>query len=102
MEYLVRSIPDSPPEISVNMPGRDLKVMALEEVSIAVTAKDDFGMTKLALNYNVAGGFEQKVDFLNAAGQDCCRPSMDRDDDLFRRSEGGTGRFYRLFFDGGG
>jgi len=69
MEYMIRSIPDSPPEISVSMPGRDLKVMALEEVSIAATAKDDFGVTKLALNYNVAGGFEQNVDFLKAAGQ---------------------------------
>ncbi len=76
MEYMIRSIPDSPPEISVNMPGRDLKVMALEEVSIAVSAKDDFGVTKLALNYNVAGGFEQKVDFLKAAGQDVL-PSVD-------------------------
>ncbi len=66
MEYLVRSTPDLPPEISVNMPGRDLKVMALEEVSIAVSARDDFGMTKLALNYNVAGQFEQNVNFLNA------------------------------------
>ena len=34
MEYLIRSTPDLPPEISVHMPGRDLKVMALEEVSI--------------------------------------------------------------------
>jgi hypothetical protein len=76
MEYMIRSIPDSPPEISVNMPGRDLKVMALEEVSIAVSAKDDFGITKLTLNYNVAGGFEQNVDFLNAAGQDVL-PSVD-------------------------
>jgi len=75
-KYLIRSIPDSPPEISVNMPGRDLKVMALEEVSIAVSAKDDFGVTKLSLNYNVAGGLEQNVDFLTAAGQDVL-PSVD-------------------------
>lgn len=65
MEYLIRSTPDLAPEISVNMPGRDLKVMALEEVSIAVSARDDFGITKLALNYNVAGKFEQNVNFLN-------------------------------------
>lgn len=76
MEYMIRSIPDSPPEISVIMPGRDLKAMALEEVSIAVSAEDDFGVTKLTLNYNIAGGFEQTVDFLNAAGQDVL-PSVD-------------------------
>ena len=70
MEYMIRSIADTPPEIFVTMPGRDLKVMALEEVSIAVTAKDDFGVSKLALNYNVAGDFEQEFDLLKAAGQD--------------------------------
>ena len=69
MEYLIRSTPDLPPEISVNMPGRDLKVMALEEVSIAVSARDDFGITKLALNYNVAGKFEQNVNFLSLETQ---------------------------------
>jgi hypothetical protein len=68
MEYLVRSRPDLPPEISVHMPGRDLKVMALEEVSIAFKARDDFGMTKLALNYNIAGEFEQNVNFLKTEG----------------------------------
>ncbi|MBT8334945.1 MAG: hypothetical protein KJP19_10970 [Deltaproteobacteria bacterium] len=73
MEYLVRSTPDLPPEISVDMPGRDLKVMALEEVSIAVTARDDYGMTKLALNYNIAGDFEENVTFLNVEGKDAPR-----------------------------
>ncbi len=67
IEYLIRSTPDFPPEIAVNMPGRDLKVMALEEVSMAVSASDDFGLTKLALNFNVAGELEQKVDFLTVA-----------------------------------
>ncbi|MBT8355146.1 MAG: hypothetical protein KJO60_11520, partial [Desulfofustis sp.] len=65
LEYLIRSTADLPPEIAVNVPGRDLKVMALEEVSIAVSASDDFGITKLALNYNVAGQLEHNVTFLD-------------------------------------
>ena len=65
MEYLIRSIPDLSPEISIEMPGRDRKVMALEEVSISVSARDDFGVTKLALSYNVGGRLEQTVNFLN-------------------------------------
>ena len=73
LEYLVRSTPDLPPEISVNMPGRDLKVMALEEVSIGVTARDDFGMTNLALNYNIAGAFEQNVNLLNTGSDEAPR-----------------------------
>ncbi len=73
MEYLIRSTPDLPPEISVNMPGRDLKVMALEEVSIDVSARDDFGITRLALNYNIAGTLEHQVNFLN--GESTAAPS---------------------------
>jgi hypothetical protein len=69
MEYLIRSIPDSPPEVSVTMPGRDLKVMALEEVTINAAAKDDFGLTNFALNYSIAGGDEQNVYFLDGAKQ---------------------------------
>jgi len=69
MEYLIRAIPDSPPEIALTMPGRDLKVMALEEVTINAAAKDDFGLTNFALNYSVAGGAEQNLHFLDAAKQ---------------------------------
>ena len=65
LEYLIRSTADLPPELAVNVPGRDLKVMALEEVSIAVSASDDFGLTKLALNYNVPGRLEHNVNFLD-------------------------------------
>jgi hypothetical protein len=69
MEYLIRAIPDLPPEVFVTMPGRDLKVMALEEVTINAAAKDDFGLTNFALSYSVAGGDEQNVYFLDTAKQ---------------------------------
>lgn len=65
-EYTIHSIPDAPPEFSVSMPGRDMKVMALEEVTIRASAKDDFGLTKFTLNYSVAGKDEQKVSLLQA------------------------------------
>jgi len=69
MEYLIRAIPDSPPKVSVTMPGRDLKVMALEEVTINAAAQDDFGLTNFALSYSIAGGDAQNVYFLDAAKQ---------------------------------
>ena len=65
-EYVVRSIPDSPPEVVVTLPGRDLEVMALEEVTIDASAKDDYGLTTFTLNYSVAGSAEQQVPFLEA------------------------------------
>ncbi len=77
MEYLIRSTADLPPEIALNVPGRDLKVMALEEVSIAVSASDDFGLTKLALNYNVPGRLEHNVSFLDSEINDAPR-AVDR------------------------
>ena len=68
-EYTIQSIPDSPPEFSVSMPGKDLKVMALEEVTINASAKDDFGLTKFTLNYSVAGKEAQTVSLLEAPGR---------------------------------
>jgi hypothetical protein len=67
--YFVRSVPDSPPELALTRPGRDLQVMPLEEVSIAATAKDDYGLTRFALHYSVAKGEDQEVPFLEKAIQ---------------------------------
>jgi len=64
LEYTIRAITDAPPEIFLSMPGRDIRVMALEEVSIAASAKDDFGLTKFDLNYSVAGNAAQRVSLL--------------------------------------
>jgi hypothetical protein len=63
-EYFVQSIPDAPPVVTLIRPGRDRRVMSLEEVSIAAAAEDDYGLADFALNYTVAGGENQKIDFL--------------------------------------
>jgi hypothetical protein len=80
VRYLVRASPDAPPEISVTMPGRDLRVMALEEVGIAVSATDDFGLSRLSLTYNVGGRGEQRVDLfnVNAAGNMPVAPFVEK------------------------
>ena len=57
-------------------------------------------MTRLALNYNVAGAFEQKVEFLNAGDNPAPR-SMDSEMVLSLEDlQVGTRRFYKLFLDG--
>ncbi len=63
-EYFVRSLPDVPPTVTLIRPGRDKKVMSLEEVSIAAAAEDDYGLTEFALNYMVGGGEKRQIDFL--------------------------------------
>jgi hypothetical protein len=63
-EYFVRSLPDAPPTVTLIRPGRDRRVMSLEEVSIAAAAEDDYGLTEFALNYMVDGGEDRRIDFL--------------------------------------
>jgi hypothetical protein len=68
-EYLIRAVPDLPPELTLNAPGGDKKVMALEEVTIEAAATDDFGLTHFALRYSVAGGQENSMSFMTGAQQ---------------------------------
>jgi hypothetical protein len=65
-EYFVRSLPDAPPTVTLIRPGRDSRVMSLEEVSIAAAAEDDYGLAAFGLNYRVAGGENREIDFLAA------------------------------------
>ena len=64
LDYFIRAIKDSPPELSLRRPGRDHDVMPLEEVVLEVDANDDYGLSVFTLNYNVIGSEEVVVDFL--------------------------------------
>ncbi len=55
------------------MPGRDRRGMALEEVSIAATAQDDYGLEKFLLHYSIGDGESRQVAFLQTANQ---RPEL--------------------------
>ncbi|MFT4670744.1 MAG: hypothetical protein ACI945_000076 [Pseudohongiellaceae bacterium] len=64
LDYFIRVIEDTPPELVLQRPGSDQDVMPLEEVVIEVSASDDYGLSKFALNYSVVGADEVEVDFL--------------------------------------
>lgn len=64
LDYFIRAIEDTPPELALQRPGGDQDVMPLEEVVIEVSASDDYGLSKFALNYSVVGADEVEVDFL--------------------------------------
>lgn len=64
LDYFIRAIEDTPPELALQRPGSDQDVMPLEEVLIEVAASDDYGLSKFALNYSVVGADEVRVDFL--------------------------------------
>lgn len=63
-EHYVRVIKDRAPTISLRAPGRDQRVMPLEEVAFEVKADDDYGLTEFELIYSIIGGEEHRVDLL--------------------------------------
>ncbi len=64
LDYFIRAIEDTPPELVLRRPGRDQDVMPLEEVVLEVEANDDYGLSRFNLNYSVIGSDEVEVDFL--------------------------------------
>ena len=57
-EYLIEAQIDQSPHITFTRPGRDKKVTNLEEVFVEIKAEDDYGLSRLNLNYSVNGDEE--------------------------------------------
>src|SRR4051812_5662074 len=60
-DYFIEAQKDQPPEIKITRPGRDFRASPIEEVTVAVDAKDDFGLKEVSLHYSVNGGPEKTV-----------------------------------------
>ena len=60
-DYFIEAQRDKPPEIKMTRPGRDFKASPIEEVTVQVEAKDDFGLKNVELHYSVNGGTEKVV-----------------------------------------
>jgi hypothetical protein len=67
-DYFIEAQKDQPPEIKITRPGRDFKATPIEEVTVAVDAKDDFGLKEVTLHYAVNGGPEKSVNVMKAPG----------------------------------
>ena len=80
-DYFIEAQRDKPPEIKMTRPGRDFKASPIEEVTVQVEAKDDFGLKNVELHYSVNGG----------AGEGC-RHAVGRED-RHRHQHHRTGRF---------
>ncbi len=68
IKYFIQAIPDGRPEVTLTVPGKDRRVMPIEEVALAAVARDDYGVTRFSLHYSVAGGSEKAVSLLPANG----------------------------------
>ncbi|HEU4988998.1 MAG TPA: DUF4175 family protein, partial [Gemmatimonadaceae bacterium] len=64
--YNIDVLNDRPPTVSFTKPGRDQKVLSVDEVYTEAKAEDDYGVAKLDLVYSVNGGPERTVPLSNA------------------------------------
>ena len=56
LDYTIDVLPDRPPTVQFTKPGRDQKVLSVDEVYTEARAEDDYGVAKLDLVYSVNGG----------------------------------------------
>jgi hypothetical protein len=68
-DYFIEARKPSPPQIAIARPGGDYRASPIEEVTVAVNAKDEFGLKDLDLHYSVNGGPEKTVRLLKQAGE---------------------------------
>jgi hypothetical protein len=68
-DYFIEARKPSPPQIVIARPGGDYRASPIEEVTVAVNAKDEFGLKDLDLHYSVNGGPEKTVRLLKQAGE---------------------------------
>ena len=67
-DYFIEAQKDRAPEVKITRPGRDFRASPIEEVTVAVDAKDDFGLRDVELHYTVNGGEEKTVSLLQSKG----------------------------------
>jgi hypothetical protein len=59
LNYAIDVLPDRPPTVRLSKPGRDTKVLAVDEVYTEARAEDDYGVSRLDMVYSVNGGPEK-------------------------------------------
>jgi len=67
-DYFIATDKATPPEISIDRPGGDYRASPVEEVTVGVTARDQFGLEDVRLHYSLNGGPTQDVSLLKSAG----------------------------------
>src|SRR5512146_1351785 len=61
LDYTIDVLPDRAPTVQFTKPGRDQKVLSVDEVYTEARAEDDYGVSKLELMYSVNGGPERAM-----------------------------------------
>ena len=69
LDYTIDALPDRPPTVSFTKPGRDTKVLSVDEVFTQARATDDYGVAKLELVYSVNGAPEKTIPLYTSSGK---------------------------------
>src|SRR4051812_6081335 len=69
LDYAIDMLEDRKPTVLFKKPGRDTKVMAVDEVYTEAEAKDDYGVSRLELVYSVNGDKERTVPLSQATSR---------------------------------
>ncbi len=67
-DFFIEARKANAPTVKIDRPGRDAKVNPVEEVTVAVSAAADFGLSDVSLHYSVNAGPEKVVSLLSQKG----------------------------------
>lgn len=67
-DYFIEARKAEPPNVIIARPGHDYRASPIEEVTVAVKADDEFGLSDMTLHYSVNGGPEQTINLLKQKG----------------------------------
>ena len=67
-DFFIEARKAEPPSVIIAKPGHDYRASPIEEVTVAVKADDEFGVSEMSLHYSVNGGPEQTIDLLKQKG----------------------------------
>lgn len=54
-QIAIQVVPNQPPQIRITFPARDLEVSPLEEIEVAASVWDDYGLVRVGLTWELAG-----------------------------------------------
>jgi hypothetical protein len=67
-DYFIATDKAMPPEVAIARPGGDYRASPIEEITVAVKAKDQFSLNDVHLHYSVNGGPNRDVNLLTSPG----------------------------------
>jgi hypothetical protein len=67
-DYFIATDKAVPPEVAIDRPGGDYRASPIEEVTVAVKARDQFALNDVHLHYSVNGGPNRDVSLLKSLG----------------------------------